>query len=149
MNDDNAPGNIRIGPFFKIPETELDFLSTRSSGPGGQHVNRTASAVQLRFDVMSSPSLPPAVRARLLVLARGRLTAEGVLLIDAQEHRSQKRNRDAAVERYVQMLLAAALPPKPRRPTKPTRGSRERRLQAKRQQSQRKRERNKTGDSES
>ena len=149
MLDETSPDAIRIGPYFSIPVAELEFLATRASGPGGQHVNRTASAVQLRFDVFSSPSLPPAVRNRLLLLARGRLTSDGILLIDAQEYRSQKKNRAAALDRFTGLLLTAATPPKPRRPTKPTRASRERRLQAKRQHSDRKRQRNQTGDRES
>ncbi|HOG50187.1 MAG TPA: alternative ribosome rescue aminoacyl-tRNA hydrolase ArfB [Lentisphaeria bacterium] len=148
MRDDTSPDAIWIGPHFSIPATELEFLSTRASGPGGQHVNRTASAVQLRFDVLSSPSLPPAVRTRLLFLARGRLTSEGILLIDAQEHRSQKKNREAALERFTELLLAAATPPKPRRPTKPTRASRERRLRTKRLHSDKKRQRRQTGEYE-
>ena len=89
------------------------------------------------------------MRTRLLVLARGRLTNEGILLIDAQEYRSQKKNREAALDRFTELLLTAATPPKPRRPTKPTRASRERRLQAKRQHSDCKRQRNQTGDRES
>lgn len=123
---------LRAGPTIQIPMEEIDFDFTRASGPGGQHVNRTESAVQLRFAAGSSPSLSLGVRARLVKLAGNRLTADGVLIISAQEYRSQKRNRDAALARLTALLLEAATPPKPRRPTKPTRASKERRLSSKR-----------------
>ena len=145
MRDDTSPDAIRIGPYFSIPATELEFLPTRASGPGGQHVNRTASAVQLRFDVLSSPSLP--CLADTAVSGALALTNEASL-IDAQEHRSQKKNREAALERFTELLLVAATPHKPRRPTKPTRASRERRLREKRLHSDKKRQRRRTGEHE-
>lgn len=123
---------LRVGPTLQIALDELEFEFTRASGPGGQHVNRTESAVQLRFPVMTSPSLPEGVRERLLKQIGSRLSGDGVLVITAQEYRSQKRNREAAIDRLVEMLQAAATPPKPRRATKPTRASKERRLATKR-----------------
>ena len=123
---------IRITPSISLDERELTFRFVRASGPGGQNVNKVSTAVELRFDVAHSPSLPDDVRARLRVLAGRRLNALGVLVIDAQRHRSQERNRADAVERLVELIRKAAIPPVPRRKTKPTRGSRERRLESKR-----------------
>lgn len=130
---------LRVGPTLQIALAEIEFEFTRASGPGGQNVNRTESAVQLRFPVTSSPSLPEGVRQRLLKQIGSRLSSDGVLVINAQEYRSQKRNREAALNRLVDILLAAATPPKPRRATKPTRASKERRLAAKRIRSETKR----------
>lgn len=141
MSEDLSSGVIWIGSYFAVPESELEFIFTRSSAPGGQHVNKTSSSVQLRFDVHASSSLPSAVKARLLSLAGGRVTSTGVLLIDSQEHRSQQRNRAEAVRRFQQLLLAAARPVKKRHPTRPTLASRERRLQSKRRLSERKQRR--------
>ena len=112
-------------------EREIDESFIRASGPGGQNVNKVASAVQLRFDVRYSPSLPAAVRARLERLAGRRLTLEGVLVITAQRHRTQEANRRDALERLVDLVRRAAEPPVPRKPTKPTRASRRRRLESK------------------
>ena len=100
----------------------------RAAGPGGQHVNTTSSAVQLRFDVRHSPSLPDDVRHRLERLAGRRLTSEGVLVLVAQGERSQKRNREEALARLVELVRAAARPPTPRKKTKPSRASKRRRL---------------------
>ena len=99
----------------------------RAGGPGGQHVNTTSSAVQLRFDVRHSPSLPDDVRARLERLAGHRLTRDGVLVLQAQGQRSQKRNREEALDRLVDLVRAAARPPVKRKPTKPTKASKQRR----------------------
>jgi ribosome-associated protein len=122
---------IRITPSISIGERELEEQFIRSSGPGGQNVNKLASAVQLRFDVRRSPSLPDDVRTRLERLAGKRLTRDGVLVINAQRHRTQERNRDDARDRLVDLIRRAAVAPVPRRATKPTTGARERRLQSK------------------
>ena len=126
---------IRITPHISIDERELEERFIRASGPGGQNVNKLSSAVQLRFDVRNSPSLPDDVRARLERLAGRRLTREGVLVIIAQRHRTQERNRADALERLIELIERAAVAPVPRRPTKPTKGSRERRLESKKRRS--------------
>ena len=122
---------IRINDTISIDEGEVSETFIRSSGPGGQNVNKLATAVQLRFDVRHSPSLPHEVRARLERLAGRRLTRDGVLVITAQRHRTQERNRDDALERLVELIRAAAVRPTPRRPTRPTLGSKVRRLEGK------------------
>ena len=122
---------LRITSQTAIDEGELEESFIRASGPGGQNVNKLASAVQLRFDVRRSPSLSEDVRARLERLAGRRLTREGVLVITAQRHRTQERNRQDARERLIALIRNAATPPAPRRPTRPTRASRERRIQSK------------------
>ncbi len=114
-----------------IDSSELHFDYLRASGPGGQHVNKTASAVQLRFDVAGSPSLPEPVRVRLLHLAGNRLTLAGVLIIEASRFRSQERNREDALARLLALVRQAATAPKRRRPTRPTAGAKRRRLAAK------------------
>jgi len=126
---------IRITPHISIDERELEERFIRASGPGGQNVNKLSSAVQLRFDVRHSPSLPDDVRARLERLAGRRLTREGVLVIIAQRHRTQERNRADALERLTELIQRAAVAPVPRRPTKPTKSSRERRLESKKRRS--------------
>jgi ribosome-associated protein len=122
---------IRVTDHISIDEGELVESFIRSSGPGGQNVNKLATAVQLRFDVRHSPSLPGDVRARLERLAGRRLTNDGVLVITAQSHRTQERNRADALDRLVELIKAAAVRPVPRRPTKPTKASRRRRLDTK------------------
>jgi len=114
-----------------IDPDEIHESFVRAGGPGGQHVNTTSSAVQLRFDVRHSPSLPDDVRARLERLAGHRLTRDGVLVLQAQGQRSQKRNREEALERLVDLVRAAARPPVKRKPTKPSRASKQRHLDSK------------------
>jgi ribosome-associated protein len=123
---------IQVTRSIAIDERELEESFVRASGPGGQNVNKVASAVQLRFDVRRSPSLPEAVRERLMRLAGKRLTQDGVLVITAQRFRTQERNREDALERLLTLIREAATPPPPpRRPTKPTLGSQKRRLASK------------------
>jgi ribosome-associated protein len=122
---------IRINARIAVDEREIGETFVRASGPGGQNVNKLSTAVQLRFDVRGSPSLPGDVKARLERLAGTRLTRDGVLVITAQRHRTQARNRQDALDRLVDLIRRAATPPAPRRPTKPTRASRERRIEKK------------------
>lgn len=130
---------IRVTRGISIDEGELREQFLRASGPGGQNVNKVATAVQLRFDVAGSPSLPEAVRRRLVRLAGKRMTADGVLVIEARRFRQRERNRQDAVERLVALVRKAAQPPKPRRRTRPTPASKQRRLAAKRRRSETKR----------
>lgn len=122
---------IHITATIAIAEREIEERFIRASGPGGQNVNKLATAVQLRFDVRRSPSLPADVRARLAQLAGRRLTHDGVLVITAQRHRTQERNRDDALARLIELIRRAATPPIHRRPTKPTAASRRARRDAK------------------
>jgi len=122
---------IHITDAIAIEEREVEESFVRAAGPGGQNVNKVATAVQLRFDVRRSPSLPDDVRARLEQLAGRRLTQEGVLIITAQRYRTQERNRQDALDRLVALVRQAVVRPAPRRPTRPTASARRRRLEAK------------------
>ena len=130
---------VQVSSRVSLDEDELSETFVRAPGPGGQNVNKLATAVQLRFDVARSPSLPEDVRTRLVRLAGRRLTGEGVLVIDAHRFRTQNRNREDARERLFELIRAASVAPKVRRSTKPTAASRERRLQEKRVRSEVKR----------
>jgi ribosome-associated protein len=130
---------IQITDTLAIDENEIEQEAVHSSGPGGQNVNKTSTAVKLRFDVVHSPSLPTEVRQRLLRLAGRRATKEGVLVIDARRHRTQELNRQDAMDRLVRLIQRAAEEPKSRRKTRPTLASRQQRREAKRHRSEVKR----------
>lgn len=126
---------LQITPTLAIDESEIREEFVRASGPGGQNVNKVATAVQLRFDVAHSPSLPAEVRQRLARLAGRRMSSDGVLAIEARRYRTQARNRQDALDRLVTLIRKAAEPPKPRLKTTPTQASVRRRLETKRQRS--------------
>jgi len=136
---------IRITNEIAIHQTEIEERFVRASGPGGQHVNKVSSAVELRVDIAGS-SLPAHVKQRLAALAGGRMTGHGVLVIDSREHRTQSANRAAARERLHQLLAQASIRPKRRRKTKPTTASNERRLTSKVKRGETKRSRRDQGD---
>jgi ribosome-associated protein len=119
---------LTVSHNIAIPESELTERFLRADGPGGQHVNRTESAVELRFDVLNSPSLPEELRARLLARRDRRLTSDGVLVIQGRRFRDQARNRDDVRDRLIEIIRAVLMPPKKRLATRPTRASKERRL---------------------
>jgi ribosome-associated protein len=126
---------LEISDRLRIPEEEFSWSFVRSSGPGGQNVNKVASKAVLRWNVVASPSLPDDVKARLQLQQRSRITSEGDLLVTSQRYRDQERNRLDCLEKLTQMLRTASVVPKKRRKTKPTRGAHERRLAAKKKRS--------------
>ncbi|HJX30765.1 MAG TPA: alternative ribosome rescue aminoacyl-tRNA hydrolase ArfB [Thermodesulfobacteriota bacterium] len=132
---------IRVTDTITLDEREISEEFVRSSGPGGQNVNKVSTAVQLRFSVAGSPSLPEEVRVRLMKLAGKRVTSEGILVIDAQRFRTQLRNRQDAIQRLVDLIKKAAKRPRLRRRTKPPAGAKERRLETKRMRSRIKKQR--------
>ena len=123
---------IEVTPDILLSDDEVEIRAVRASGPGGQHVNKVSTAIELRFDVRGSPSLPEPVRARLYRLSGNRLTLDGVLVMVAQEHRSQEMNRQAALGRLIDLIREAAKPPPPpRKKTRPTYASKLKRLEGK------------------
>jgi ribosome-associated protein len=123
---------IEITPMIHIDEQDLEFAFIHSNGPGGQNVNKVSSAVQLRFNIRETSSLPLDVKQRLVSISGRRMTSDEILIIEARQYRSQEKNRQAALNRLVRLVQQAAEPPKPRHKTKPTRASITRRLESKR-----------------
>ncbi|MDF1613342.1 alternative ribosome rescue aminoacyl-tRNA hydrolase ArfB [Desulfurivibrio dismutans] len=121
---------MRINRTLTIPETELEFTAIRAGGPGGQHVNKVASAIQLFFDIRAS-SLPELYKERLLALSDRRITADGVVVIKAARHRSQEKNKEEARQRLRELIAAVTREPKKRKPTRPTKAARKKRMDAK------------------
>ncbi len=128
---------IRISNAVELPDNEVEIKATRSSGPGGQHVNKVSTAIQLRFDIAAS-SLPDFYKDRLLAMSHHNLTEDGQILIKVSDHRSQEKNKDEAMRKFVLMIRSATIQQKKRKPTKPTKGSKRRRLDSKKRQGEKK-----------
>ena len=124
---------LEITPNLSIDERELQFVYIRASGPGGQNVNKVATAVQLRFDILNSPSLASDLKGRLIQLAGKRVNTDGVLIIEARSFRTQEQNREDAIHRFIELVKRSIIKPKSRVKTKPTKTSKEKRLKEKRQ----------------
>ncbi len=127
---------IRISPDILLNESEIQEEFIRASGPGGQNINKVSTGVQLRFDVLNSPSLPEEVRQRLIRLADRRINEAGILVIEAKQYRTQNRNRQEALRRLIDIIEKSAIPPKPRHRTQPTNESKRKRVATKRHHSQ-------------
>ena len=136
---------IEITAEITLPEKELQFSFVRGAGPGGQNKNALATTAQLRFDLRGSPSLPEPLRRRALKLAGRRVSHEGILVIEAKNHRTQSLNKSDAIQRLVELLQKAAKPPKPRRKTKPSKAAKEKRVTEKKQRSEIKQQRRSPG----
>jgi ribosome-associated protein len=130
-----AIDSLVLSPTLAIPLSDIEIVYIRSPGPGGQNVNKVASAAQLRFDLMGSPHLLETAKRRAAAIAGSRLTTDGEIVITASRHRTQAMNRDDALDRLAEILRAALVPPKPRRATRPTLASKKRRLEGKAQRS--------------
>ena len=128
---------ISVTDDIYIFENELNYEFIRSSGPGGQNVNKVATAVKLKFDAQGSPNLPGGLKERLRKIAGSKMTESGIIIIDARNHRTQEKNRSEALERLIDLLSKAAVKPKTRRPTRPTQAARQRRLDDKHYRSKR------------
>lgn len=139
---------LEVTPDLTIDDAELEERFVRASGPGGQNVNKVATAVELRFDAANSPKIGDDVRERLRALAGTRMTGEGVLVIDARRHRTQAQNREDARSRLAELLRQALVKPKRRRKTKPTRSAVERRVRSKKRRSETKRRRGRVDDAD-
>jgi ribosome-associated protein len=122
---------LTVTPSLSIDDNEIQLRFVRASGPGGQNVNTVSTAVQLRFDVGNSPSLPGDVRTRLIRLAGNRITQDGILIIEARQFRTQERNREDAIERLIGLVRQATEKPKPRKKTRPSKAAEERRMEGK------------------
>ena len=132
---------IRVNSQIILNESELEFEFVLASGPGGQNVNKVSTAVQLRFNLAGSPSIPEEIKQRVGALARNQISKEGILILQSQEYRSQDRNRQKVMEKLIDLILRASVKPKKRRHTKPTKASVERRIETKKKQGQVKKQR--------
>ncbi len=141
MSDD-----VIISDEISIPITEIEFSAVRAQGAGGQNVNKVASAIHLRFDARNSCSLPDRIKSKLLALGDKRITADGVLVIKAQEHRTQERNRRAAIQRLTELIQLVLVEKKPRKKTLPSKRAKKKRIDSKRRQGQLKQSRNRVRD---